>query len=584
MKINDIKVKNKLVLLYILAVLIPVIITDFTFYNAIYNNVKDQRISDINQSIQRVELNLKNYIDTGIGISNIFYADEILNSILDKEYSNTLEYLNDYDTYIRPIITRYIPIYTLVDDITIYGNNNSLIDGGAYMNIQGMYGYEWFGKFAGNKDSLLIKPYLKSKEDPYLSNSKTNRKFSIIRKLNLSPYTQRSNVIRIDIRTQMIYDLLKNEKIPGTMMILDSDNRIIASNIDQYNRDSADFTTYIEQQQKDNIIVRNYIKDVAYLSGWSIISIVPEENIIKIRDTKYLLVLFVFVNLFIPSIIIFMISMSFTSRIKKVSAHLKKFREQDYSIIDCVEGKDEIGALITEFNKMSKKVKQLIQDVYEAQIQKQTIEIKKQQAELNALQSQINPHFLFNALETIRMRSLIKNETETSEIIKQLARMFRRVIRWSNDLITIEEELQFVKDYLNIQKYRYDEALSYEINLQQDLKEYKIPKMCIQTFVENASVHGIEKTEGIGFIRVTVKSEENSIYFIIEDNGKGMSKEKLEAVCRGMNDSEYQKDNIGIRNVHERLKMLYANGYDIGIKSQEGIGTRITVIIPYITS
>lgn len=584
MKINDIKVKNKLVLLYILAVLIPVIITDFTFYNAIYNNVKDQRISDINQSIQRVELNLKNYIDTGIGISNIFYADEILNSILDKEYSNTLEYLNDYDTYIRPIVTRYIPIYTLVDDITIYGNNNSLIDGGAYMNIQGMYGYEWFGKFAGNKDSLLIKPYLKSKEDPYLSNSKTNRKISIIRKLNLSPYTQRSNVIKIDIRTQMIYDLLKNEKIPGAMMILDGDNRIVASNIDEYNRDSADFTTYIEQQQKGNIIVRNYIEDVAYLSGWSILSIVPEENIINIRDTKYLLVLFVFVNLFIPSIIIFMISMSFTSRIKKVSAHLKKFREQDYSTIECVEGKDEIGALITEFNKMSKKVKQLIQDVYEAQIQKQTTEIKKQQAELNALQSQINPHFLFNALETIRMRSLIKNETETSEIIKQLARMFRRIIRWGNDLITIEEELKFVKDYLNIQKYRYDEALSYGINLQQDLKEYKIPKMCIQTFVENASVHGIEKTEGIGFISVTVKSEGNGIYFIIEDNGKGMSNEKLDTICRGMNDPEYQKDNIGIRNVHERLKMLYPNGYDIGIESQEGIGTRITVIIPYITS
>src|SRR5699024_7083208 len=150
------------------------------------------------------------------------------------------------------------------------------------------------------------------------------------------------------------------------------------------------------------------------------------------------------------------------------------------------------------------------------------LQLQKQQAQLSALQSQINPHFLFNTLETIRMRSLIKNETETAHIIQNMAKMLRNSITWGKDWVTIEEEVNIIQSFLEIQQYRFDEKLSYEIKIEPTSRLATIPNISILPFVENASIHGIEPKKGRGNIHIEIdKTMEKQLLIEIIDDGVG---------------------------------------------------------------
>lgn len=166
-------------------------------------------------------------------------------------------------------------------------------------------------------------------------------------------------------------------------------------------------------------------------------------------------------------------------------------KTQQFQTIMHGESRDEIGQLTLEFNSMIMQIKALINDVYLTEIQKKSLELERK-AQLNALQSQINPHFLFNALETIRMRSLLKQENETAKIIQSMAMILRSSLTWNKEWVSVEEELGFILCFLDIQKYRFEDKLSYHIDVQPEAYACVVPKMVFLPFVENASIHGIE--------------------------------------------------------------------------------------------
>src|SRR5699024_570560 len=159
------------------------------------------------------------------------------------------------------------------------------------------------------------------------------------------------------------------------------------------------------------------------------------------------------------------------------------------------------------------------------------LQLQKQQAQLSALQSQINPHFLFNTLETIRMRSLIKNEEETATIIQNMAKMLRNSITWGEDWVTIEEEVNIIQSFLEIQQYRFDEKLSYEVQSEPTLKLASTPHISSLALVEKASIHGIEPKKGHGHIQIEIsKTEENKLLIEIIDDGVGFKESELECM------------------------------------------------------
>lgn len=263
-----------------------------------------------------------------------------------------------------------------------------------------------------------------------------------------------------------------------------------------------------------------------------------------------------------------------------ITKYVKKVYNQKFEFIEHTPAGDEIGQLMEAFNSMVLKIKQLINDVYEVSLQKKNIELQKRQAEINALQSQINPHFLFNCLGAISMRSILKEEKETAQIVKNLANLFRISLAWEKDMITVSEEISFVRNYLEIEQYRFGDELKYNIFVDKHAESCRIPKMSLTTFAENACVHGIENTERYGLISVKVLFMGKYIECSVSDNGIGMGEEQLDDIKRYIENETEVKKNVGIKNVIRRLILRFGDELEYDIISTEGQGVRIWFRIP----
>lgn len=205
---------------------------------------------------------------------------------------------------------------------------------------------------------------------------------------------------------------------------------------------------------------------------------------------------------------------------------------------------------------------------------------RKKQAEINALQSQMNPHFLFNTLESIRMKSLEKGEKETADVIKYLARSFRRMISFQQEWINVSEEVAYIKEFLKIQKYRFGSEFQYTLDVSPETLNIKIPKLIIQPFVENACIHGIEGIEDIGKVYIKLYTRNSKLHCIIKDNGIGIEEEKLKYIMEQIKNRDIHSQNIGMENIYRRLELYYGREFNISIESEEGKGTTIILMIP----
>lgn len=229
-------------------------------------------------------------------------------------------------------------------------------------------------------------------------------------------------------------------------------------------------------------------------------------------------------------------------------------------------------------------VSSLMNTAYQNKLKEQETVVARKSAELLALQSQINPHFLFNALESIRMHSLLKQETETSEMVERLAKLQRQYTEWNEDSVSISQELEFVKAYLELQKYRFGDRLSFEIDIDDECLNLLIPKLTIVTFVENACVHGIESKITPGWIFVRASSDGEFITLEIEDTGNGMEEEESKTLLRKMRFANIEmlkeKGRVGIINACLRLKMISEEEVSFDLDSEPGTGTLIQIKVP----
>ncbi len=225
-----------------------------------------------------------------------------------------------------------------------------------------------------------------------------------------------------------------------------------------------------------------------------------------------------------------------------------------------------------------------IWDFIHIEREKQTLALSKKQAEINALQSQMNPHFMFNTLESIRMKSLLNGEDETEEVLGKFALLLRQASRWDKDFITIREEILFVSSYLDIQKYRFEDRVSYEVSVEERCMERMISKFGILTFVENACIHGIEKERKGGKITLNIRKAEDRLLIEVCDNGRGMDSGQLERIQRKIQNASmenlYSASHIGMLNAVVRLKNYFEGDVLFEVSSVKGQGTKINISIP----
>ncbi|WP_128083537.1 sensor histidine kinase [Paenibacillus sp. DMB5] len=574
--LNHIRMRNKMLLIYFLCVFIPIVLTNLLFYNAITENVRNQRIRDIDRTIEQISNDFREQVDNAVGLSSFFYADLSTNEILDRNFANAADYLEVYDSYLRRMLNNYTPLSFSLQNVTIYVDNDTLLHSGniGYLSDE-LREEAWYRQALANDTSHPIFTRTVSENGRFQG-------FSLIRKMDYySGRLNKEKVVKIDFKTIDIGEIFNNLNMQGAVYLLNPSGDIEYTTDSSIDWKTSDETAFSTIRSSDRIKFSSRYSGVSYLEGWSIIGTVDENEVIReVRKSRDFILISACLMMILPTLVIVIITRSFNVRIVKILKHMKKVRSQNFEVIPVTDFRDEIGQLSLGFNRMILQIKSLIDDVYIAEIQKKSLELERSKAQLNALQSQINPHFLFNALETIRMRSLLKDENETAVMIHSMAKIFRSSLTWNKDMITVREELEFIICFLDIQKYRFEDRIDYSLDVQPEAYACKLPKMLFLPFVENASIHGIEPLKQGGRIQITITMKDRNLIFTIRDNGTGMNERQIGKLYSYLETNEIMGERIGIQNVIYRAKLIYGAGFHFSVNSAPGQGTEIELRIP----
>ena len=264
-----------------------------------------------------------------------------------------------------------------------------------------------------------------------------------------------------------------------------------------------------------------------------------------------------------------------TKPIKKMKETIEHYGEGDFSAKADVVGRDEIASLAEILNQMSEQISDLFDRVKEEENQSRKLE-------LQTLVYQINPHFLYNTLDSVNVLARQNKDYKVAEIVTDLSRLFRLGLHQGRDVVRVRDEIMHVTYYLKIQKLRFDDHLTWEIRTEPELMDYEITKFILQPIVENAIYHGVKSKDEPGHITVSVTEEGDFLLFTVEDTGYGMSEEVLGALRERINTG--YPDNcgdrgFGMRNVNQRIRLCYGDECGIEVESEIGKGTRVTIRI-----
>lgn len=342
-------------------------------------------------------------------------------------------------------------------------------------------------------------------------------------------------------------------------------------------------------------------QDGNFLVGWQKVAATPWyvlyiHSEVKVQSQlKVFTALFFIITLGVGGLIIFMttfIVRKLTSPITDLSRIMQTAGKQDYDVFFSYEKNDEIRVLADSFNGMVRYTKELFEEqeraIEQLKEEKERVRIEqllKRRAEFMALQAQINPHFLYNTLDSIRWKAEELDAMEISDMVQALATLFRIDLSRGQELIPVRKELEHVTSYLSIQKYRFDDELSYRVEVGEEFLDYYVPKIILQPLVENSIEHGIKEKGGSGTIVIScARGQNGDVILRVADNGAGIEKERLgtlqDYLARGM---VVNKEGYGIFNVNERIRLYFGEAYHLVIDSIVGEGTLVEINFPAVT-
>lgn len=344
--------------------------------------------------------------------------------------------------------------------------------------------------------------------------------------------------------------------------------------------ETYDFQNTTEIKGKKYLVFNQKIKSY---SDWSVVGLLSNDrltkNVLSMNLIIYAIGLFcIFLVIFIG----FYISKRITEPILEVNNAMSKFEKGEWPEEINTKSEDELKYLVKGFNGMVKNIKNLIDEIYKEQEDKKKAEVNALRFQLESLQSQINPHFMYNTLNAISYLALRKGAEDIREMIQSFNILLRASMSTSKEFITISEEIDCILSYLKIQECRYDNIFEFTYKVPEDMKHYKIPRLILQPIVENSLFHGIAPKNSHGNIKVEFISENDRIKVSVIDDGVGIRKSAIpEIIKKGNSRNKSSFNNIGLVNVDERLKLYFGEEYRLRVYSSIGIGTCIEFFIPF---
>ncbi|MBA9028288.1 sensor histidine kinase [Peribacillus huizhouensis] len=589
--VSSFSFRDKVLLLTITCLILPAICT-FSIYNYLTKDaVEEQAIISAKNELKLTDEYLKKIFEDMLYTLNFIQLDTELNTIFRNPKLNTddLEHDSLYINFINDKkVNRILETLTLRDQsifITIILNNGKFYSNYSFNEYSPelVRNESWFKKLSQltGYRSIWLEPHTTMFASEKL---KSPDSISVARVLQDS-ITGVYGYAIITTTVDRISEILKSENSDNHILLMNDTNLLIGTNQDL----DKMLSTHVRSKEyfKNETIIRiegqDYLINTRDLSitDWKLISLIPYEkatfrvnaifNKIFIVQTIAFL-LFLFLLTFILSKIL--------NRLVDLRNFATNVQSGDLSVRSSLTGNDEIATLSTSFNLMLDKVREMIEE-------NTIIQSRKRQAELEMLQAQINPHFLFNVLNSIRMKVLMKRDHESAKMISSLSKLLRMTIDKNKGMITFQEELEINRDYIRLMNMRQKHEIGLEINVCKETHHIKLPRLVLQPIIENAIIHGLNGQGGV--IEIEALFHNHTLKIVIEDSGGGIEDEHLLKLNENLKhedlgsteDSEINGfSSIGLSNVYERMKLTFGENFIMHVQSELNKGTKVTMVIP----
>jgi two-component system sensor histidine kinase YesM len=580
------RIFNKLFLTSSITIIVTVIILIVTFTNY-YSDIIIQKELNINtRTIERVE----DYFaakdsDMKKAMRDLYVQGDLIDDIsfaLNNGYGKYLEYRLDRftedKTYFPSNLDTYFNGYFSQDsDINAISLRSFDSPNIEYLLINNYL--RWNKSIVENKGNLN-EPMPEGYSNLSGDNLPKGRKLidTITKKVMINnPVTlEKIGEISIYYSTDHLNKMVqKDEGAPASFFILDSHGQIVYSH-----NEGAPLALLKQVKQETNETKIEYKSDKYYINTiankgeYTFVSIIPDEGWKKLSIVRGTMWVVITLLIFAAILISYSIMQNYSRRIHSIVSTIRRVEKGDLDArIPESKHEDELSMIALNMNSMLNELNNYIDQFY-------LLNMKQQQAELKALQAQINPHFLFNTLEAIRMVSVLEGSKTSGKMIFHLSKLFRYSLE-SKDVVPFYTEIEYVKQYLTLMQFKHPNKLQVHFDIPDEVEQTLVTKLILQPIIENYFVHGFKKDRSDNELIIRAATVGETIEISIKDNGKGMSEEELANIVQHINreDGDEMK-SIGLRNIHQRLKLRYGDQYGLSVKSSKTQGTLVTLSMP----
>lgn len=562
------RLREKLFVMFLLGGILPLLFFVQYSYSTIRSELSSQMVANTGSTVAQINSNLENKLDTYTKLSATLYLDSSLRAYLTNDYSKDPSLFVDAYKYINNSFVNMLTTNPDIDSMTIFISNKTLPTDGMYIkamddNFMSSLPYKSLrGSFGDVR--FVTSPPLPDKPPM----------FTLTRLLNISSMNNPYGVLTINILESDIFRLMEKEANDKTVLIINEEGIVMSAKDKALLNQPIDLPAFPEEKAgkfdstyngERVLVVYNTTK-----YGWKSVSLIPYSSFLsKAHLTAKRILTYALVSLALMAIMIYVTARLFTKRMEKLVGMIRRIEKEDFELIDIRPlGRDEIGQIGNALRKMGQRLNSLISDVYMK-------EIDKREAELNVLQAQINPHFLYNTLASISSLAIRNADPRMNKMVTDLAKFYRISLNKGKNTLSVHEEIQLTRYYVSIQQVRFANLLRVHYDIDESVLPCPIVKLTLQPFVENCINHAIwDHEHGISII-IRAYREGQDILLNVIDDGMGM---RMQSGL--LPQSEDTLSGYGVRNVDNRIKLLFGDSYGVSIFSRLGIGTTVTIRIP----
>ena len=557
--VNGIKLRYKLAIIYSMFCFLPVMLLFWLSFLQMRSIIGDKEKMNLQSYLQQSVSSMDRTLDGYNSLSDYIAFDRTLAEVFSMEYGTPYEQYEQLTQKVDPILRSSSYFHGGMQRITIYTDNGMVKHDTTVAPVSEIEETDW---------------YQKTLEHPGLNwfvNYQEKTLFSA-RKLSFSGVREGVNILYMDVDYQKLFTPYAETLISECgLYITDQEGKLVFEESRFSGKNQSYDLTYSEFLEQRNRGSTDYtiLCEESNTTGWTVwlyqpVGLAGEA----MRPIGVMAGVTILICIFAAVLAYFITSGMVSGRIERLTCLMQEVQEGSMDMQVGSDDRDEIGMLYRGFGSMMKRIRTLINEVYLSKI-------TQKEAELKALQAQINPHFLYNTLSLINWKALAAGEEDISRMTLAMSTFYRTALNRGRNVLQVEAELSNTRAYLEIQSMLHDGDFDYEIEVQPEILQCESLNLILQPLVENAIHHGIEeKTDGRGKISVRGWKEDNCVWFMVEDNGVGMEQKVADKILT------MESKGYGVRNVDERIRLCYGEKYAMKVESVVGKGTKMTIHFP----